>query len=104
MIFAPRSDSEFALSEAGRGFDLVMGMMIDDGLRFVFVVVVGGRAVAIRDPEVHPTGVLAGTAAIGGHTAAPSPAFAGGGPVGVEERLVARAWIGVRAERPDLVD
>ena len=66
--------------------------MLDLLLLFWFVIV-GGRAVLIRNAHVHVAGVFAGAAAIRGNTSCPAFAGAGGGAVGVLEGLVFLVWI-----------
>lgn len=100
MICAHNSDGELTVSESGHSLDLSLGMMVDGGLRVVVIVVVGGRAVATRYSQVHPTGVLAGTAAIRGHSPTPAPTIARGASVGVLQGLVFAVWIRVGQESP----
>src|ERR1043165_5658038 len=104
MMRAPRSDSELALAAPGRGFDFAWGMMIGEGFWFMVSVIVRGRAVLIRGPEVHPAGMLTGTTAISGHATRPAFASAGRAAVHVKQGLVFRFRVGVRRERPHFAD
>jgi len=79
-------------------------MMVGEGLRVMVSVIVRGRAVLIRRPEVHPASVFAGTAAIGGHATGPAFASAGRAAVEVLQRLVFEFRIGVGRKGPDSGD
>jgi len=90
------------MSEAGRGFELGLawGMMILG----LMVVVVCGDTVLVSGSHIHVASVFAGSGTIGSHSPGPAFARAGGGAVGVLQRLVFNIRTGVGTKRPHLAD
>src|SRR6266568_2433855 len=101
MIFPFILEREFAVSEFGELDDLMFGMWYFFLLRFVSVC---GPAVVIGGAHVHVSGVFAGTAAVRGHTAAPTLARAGCGSIDILQGLIFDVRVGVGRKSPDFAD
>ena len=96
---------EFAMSELGDLEEVLLAIrcILSISVGCCFVVVCGG-AVVVRDAHIDVAGVFTGSTSICGHTTSPARAITTSGSIGIFQRFILPAGIGVGLKGPHFAD